>query len=274
MGGILGCGGGRGESKGGKESGVGSQESGVRSQESGVRSQESGFLRDFAGGEVFLFAEGFLRFVFGMYIPAANRIEDPEKIFAFIEEFGFATVVTEKEGVPWGSHLPVLLDAGEGEGVSGRLRSHMARANEQWRHFARDREVLCVFHGPHAYISPSAYVSEVAVPTWNYAAVHVYGYPEVREDAEFLRRVVDDTTDKYEKDLANPWRMDLPEATVDSLLRAIVGFSITISRIEAKFKLGQNRSAEDQASMLVSLEGSEDLGAKALAEFMKAQGNL
>src|SRR5690606_3161418 len=149
-----------------------------------------------------------------------------------------ATVVSEKDGVPWGSHLPVLLDAGE-----GKLRSHMARANEQWTHFAPDREVLCVFHGPHAYISPSAYVSKAAVPTWNYAAVHVYGLPEVRGDAECLRRVVAGTAEAYENGLANPWRMDLAEATVDSLLRATVGFAITISRIEAKFKVGQNRSA-------------------------------
>jgi transcriptional regulator len=86
-----------------------------------------------------------------MYIPAANRINDLRKAFDFIHAYGFATVVTQKEEVPWASHLPVLLD--EVPDTQGVFRSHMARANEQWKHFDSSKEVLCIFNGPHSYIS-------------------------------------------------------------------------------------------------------------------------
>lgn len=204
-----------------------------------------------------------------MYIPAANKIEDRQKAFELIENHGFATLITQTAGAPWASHLPVLLDANEG--TSGQLRSHMARANVQWQHFDPSEEVLTIFHGPHSYISPSWYVSQETVPTWNYATVHVYGYPKIETDRDFVRQIVSDTTSKYENMLPNPWRMELPEATIDALLKALVGFTISISRIETKFKLGQNRSSEDQAKMLNFLETSEDKDSQALAAFIKMQ---
>jgi transcriptional regulator len=204
-----------------------------------------------------------------MYIPPANRIDDPQKAVDFIHAHGFATVVTEKDGVPWASHLPVLLD--ETIASQGHLRSHMARANEQWKHFDDSKEVLCIFHGPHSYISPSWYVSKVAVPTWNYATVHVYGIPKIEEDSVFLRKVVDDTTEKYEKSMDQPWKFNLPEEMIGSLMKAIVGFSIRITRIEAKFKLGQNRSAEDQRSMLAALDNAAGYDARTLSDFIKSQ---
>ncbi len=202
-----------------------------------------------------------------MYIPAPNKIDDHEKAFDLIDDYGFATVVTTKNGVPWASHLPVLLDRGEDGG--GQLRSHMARANEQWHHFDPGKEVLCIFHGPHSYISPSWYSSKIAVPTWNYATVHVYGFPSLEADMNGLRMILDDTTEKYEKHFEAPWRMDLPESTTQSLMEAIVGFRISITRIEAKFKLGQNRSEADQDGMLRCLESSKDAGARALGEFIR-----
>jgi transcriptional regulator len=204
-----------------------------------------------------------------MYIPASNKIEDPEKAYELIENHGFATLVTQGAGVPWASHLPVLLDRQEGE--MGILRSHMARANEQWQHFDPAQEMLTIFHGPHAYISPSWYVSKVAVPTWNYVTVHVYGYPRIVEDTDALRKIVEDTTWKYEKNMENPWELELPENTIESLMKAIIGFTISITRIETKFKLGQNRSEEDQAKMLHSLESSQSDDAKALATFMRKE---
>jgi transcriptional regulator len=145
----------------------------------------------------------------------------------------------------------------------------MARANEQWLHFTEDTEVLCIFSGPHAYISPRWYASEFSVPTWNYAVVHVYGMPEIIEEPEALRKIVDDTTAKYEQRFDTPWSMHLPEKAVDGMLRAIVGFSIKITRIEAKFKLGQNKSVEDQEAMLLGLESDSDPASNELAQFMK-----
>lgn len=203
-----------------------------------------------------------------MYIPSANRIDDKKRIHSFIQSHGFATVVTHNDGQLWASHLPVLLDeANEGHGA---LRSHMARANEQWRHFESGQEVLCIFHGPHSYVSPSSYVMQHTVPTWNYAVVHVYGVPSIVDNAA-LKKIVVDTVEKYESTMPKPWTIPLSEREFEDMLKAIVGFSIQITRIEAKFKLGQNRSKEDQEKMLRSLEKAPDSGSHELAEFIHRQ---
>jgi transcriptional regulator len=204
-----------------------------------------------------------------VYIPTANRIEDPARIRAFMSEHGFAAVVSQDQGSPWASHLPLLLD----ESPNGdRLLGHMALANEQWRHFASGSEVLCIFLGPHSYISPSWYRAKIAVPTWNYAAVHAYGIPSVETDPAFVKRVLDETVAKYESVRDAPWKMDFPEETVSAYLKAIVAFSVRVTRIEAKFKLGQNRSEEDRSSMLSALETSSEPESVALARFTRLQG--
>ncbi|MFO1449897.1 MAG: FMN-binding negative transcriptional regulator [Opitutaceae bacterium] len=204
-----------------------------------------------------------------MYIPAAYRVDDRARAYDLIRNHGFATLVTEGEGAPFASHLPFLLDL-DATGQP-RLRSHLARANPQWTQFRPGKEVLVIFHGPHAYISPSWYVSKVAVPTWNYATVHVYGVPELIEDRAALRALVDETTEKYESSRPQPWRLEMPEAAVDGLLRSIVGFGVTVTRIETKFKLGQNRSAADQDGMLAALEMSSDAEARSLGAFIRRQ---
>src|SRR6185312_6375986 len=115
-----------------------------------------------------------------------------------------------------------------------------------WQHWADAPEVLCIFQGPHAYISPSWYMAKVAVPTWNYATVHVTGHARVETDPAVVRRILADTTAKHEAGLPQPWKLELPEDYMERMTKAIVGFSVEITRMEAKFKLGQNRSAEDQ----------------------------
>jgi transcriptional regulator len=200
-----------------------------------------------------------------MYVAKFNRVEDRQKINAFIQAHNFATVITNNDGKTWASHLPVLLDED-----ANKLRSHMARANEQWRHFASGQEVLCIFHGPHAYISPSWYVMQHTVPTWNYATVHVYGVPAIVDDAA-LRQIVFDTTNKHESTMPKPWTIPLSEREIEGMLKAIVGFSIEITRVEAKFKLGQNRSKGDQEKMLQALQDAPDPDSRGLAEFILSQ---
>lgn len=146
----------------------------------------------------------------------------------------------------------------------------MARANEQWRHFQSDREVLCVLPGPHAYISPSWYVQQHTVPTWNYAAVHVYGFPKIVDD-DALKAIVVDTTEKYEAFIPKPWTLPLSEREFDGMLKAISASRIAITKIEAKFKLGQNRSPEDRARTVRGLADSKHLPSMELAEFTRAQ---
>src|SRR5206468_5364102 len=138
-----------------------------------------------------------------MYIPRFNRIDDREQIVRFIQEHGFGTLVSNGNEGMIASHLPVLWSE-PGEAGWGTLRSHMARANPQWRHFESGEEILVVFHGPHAYISPSWYVMQHTVPTWNYAVVHAYGVPELLDEPG-LRQVVEDTTAQYEANMAQPW---------------------------------------------------------------------
>lgn len=202
-----------------------------------------------------------------MYIPAADRIEDEEKAFGMIDRHGFATVVTDGEGGPWASHVPMLLDRRARE-----LRGHLARANGQWRRFGEGREVLSIFHGPHGYISPTWYAVGSAVPTWNYAVVHVYGVARIEEDPEVVRGILAATAAQYEGGRERPWGMEaLPGEMLDAMVRAIVGFSVAITRIETKFKLGANRSGEDQEGMIRALGASGMAGDRELGGLMKRE---
>lgn len=200
-----------------------------------------------------------------MYIPSLNRIEDREAINAFIHANGFGTLITHAGEKIVASHLPVLFDE-----KANVLRSHMARANEQWKQFAASNELLCIFHGPHAYISPSWYEDQHTVPTWNYAVVHVYGRPALVGEVA-LKEIVFDTVAKFESSMPMPWKIPLSEQEIAGMLKAIVGFKIEITRVEAKFKLGQNRSPEDQEEMLRHLQAAPDEESRALAKFIRSQ---
>ena len=144
----------------------------------------------------------------------------------------------------------------------------MARANPQWRHFASGGEALAIFHGPHSYISPSWYQTAPAVPTWNYATVHAYGVPAILSDHERVVSLLRETVSFYEASFQQPWPGDLPEDYREKLMRGIVAFEIPITRIEGKFKLGQNRSADDIQGVCQTLSPSADPDSRALAQLM------
>ena len=154
--------------------------------------------------------------------------------------------------------------------------AHMARANPQWKTFtnddaADDPEVLVIFQGPHAYISPSWYESTVAVPTWNYTAVHVYGRPRLIVDDAELEELLAKTLDKFESPMAVPWKDENAPDLREPLKKAIVGFEIEATRIEAKFKLGQNRSIEDAQGTCTALDESANPTDRQLAELMRQE---
>jgi transcriptional regulator len=205
-----------------------------------------------------------------MYIPSCFRVDDAGKIAAFIERNSFATFITHDGMVPFASHLPMRFTPERGP--HGALLSHMARANSQWQHFASGREALAVFHGPHTYISPSWYKTEVAVPTWNYAVVHAYGVPQVFTERERILSLLRETISAYESSLARPWPGDLPDDYRDKMMQGIVAFEMPISRVEAKFKLGQNRPAADSQGVFEALSGADDSDSRALAQLMLAEG--
>ena len=194
-----------------------------------------------------------------MYLPSHFEEKDKKRIIAFGNEYGFATLVTTENGVPFANHLPVLI---EHEGTI-RVIGHMAKANEQWRHFQYDREVLVIFQGPHAYISPSNY-KRPGVPTWNYAAIHMYGSCSVIENQDAIIKIIENLTYKHEKCSDTPWIPDYPVKMLD----AIIGFEIAVNRIEGKFKLSQNRSQADRVKIIGTLNKSSSEGAKGVAKLM------
>lgn len=201
-----------------------------------------------------------------MYIPPAFRIQDKGKLAAFLRAHSFATLITQEGDAPFASHLPMLFrpDAG----LHGTLVAHMARANPQWRHFADGREVLAVFHGPHTYISPTWYVTTPAVPTWNYAVVHAYGMPRIIDDRMRIESLLQETITFYESGLEKPWNGELPADYLDQMIRGIVAFEMPLTRIEGKFKLNQNRSEADVASVLRVLSESPNPDDRAVAKLM------
>src|SRR5258707_15799301 len=144
-----------------------------------------------------------------MYIPKAFREDDSKTLHAFMREYSFATLVTQQEGMPFASHLPFLLDAGQGP--YGTLLAHMARANPQWHALDSAQEVLIIFQGPHAYISPSWYEVELSVPTWNYAAVHAYGVPRIIDDKAVLYDLLKALIQAHEAQLEKQWDFQLPD---------------------------------------------------------------
>lgn len=208
-----------------------------------------------------------------MYIPQHFREERLDVLHRIVEDNSFATVITHSSEGIVATHIPVLLD--RGAGPLGRLRGHVARANPHWRHLGSDvateAETLVIFRGPHAYVSPSWYVSSDRVPTWNYVAVHAYGTPRVIEDPVALRRLVEETAHRYEDAFETPWQVSsVNEETIDGLLKGIVGFEMPIARIEGKRKLGQNRSRTDREAMVRGLRAHGRDDARAIADLVEA----
>jgi transcriptional regulator len=204
-----------------------------------------------------------------VYIPKAFEETRPEVLHALIQQNSFGILVSQESGELVASHLPFLLEPERGP--HGILVGHMARANPQWRSFREGEEVLAIFLGPHAYISPSWYEAELAVPTWNYAAVHAYGVPTLVEDGAALHRILDAMVRTYEASLTPPWALQLPDDYMARMMKGIVGFEIEITRIEGKLKLGQNRSPADQAGVVAALTRQADPLGLQIAELTKEQ---
>lgn len=202
-----------------------------------------------------------------MYLPKTFEVTDLSTLHEFIETYSFGTLVTVAGEQPIATRLPLLLDRTSGR--QGTLLGHVARANPQWRSFDGDRQCLAMFDGPHAYVSPSWYATAPAVPTWNYATVHVYGIPRPIHDADQLSALVDKLVSAYEAGKPQPWPGTLPADFKAAMLKAIVGFAIEIDRIEGKFKMGQNRPVEDRIGTVVRLESSSEPAARALAQLTR-----
>jgi transcriptional regulator len=176
-----------------------------------------------------------------LYVPTHFRVEERTRLVDFMREHAFATLISGGDAGLHVSHVPLIVDL-DGEAI--RLRGHVARANAQWESLEAAREVTAIFHGPHAYVSPTWYVAHPSVPTWNYAVVHAHGKARLTDEAE-LHEIVTELSAKYEAANAPPWKLsEQPAAYVSSMLSMIVGFEIEVARVEGKFKLSQNRPVE------------------------------
>jgi len=205
-----------------------------------------------------------------VYIPAAFRVDDRQTILAFMRQYDFAAVVTSSESGLLASHIPIVVRE-NGDEVT--IAGHLALANEHWKSMDGQTESMVIFSGPHAYISPSWYVSAGMVPTWNYTVVHAYGRPTANTTPTFLRGVVEELTQRQEEHRERPWTTErLPGESYDKLLGAIVGFEMRLDRCEAKFKLGQNRAEADRTGAAAGLDREQSAASAALAEFMRRYG--
>jgi transcriptional regulator len=201
-----------------------------------------------------------------MYVPQSFAMPDAAAWRELIEANGFATLVSTGPDGLVATHLPVMLDATRGP--NGTLVAHLARTNPHGASLD-GADVLAIFTGPHGYISPSWYAAHPAVPTWNYAAVHVYGRARLVNEPARLRAIVAGLVDKYESGRAAPWSMTgLLETFVGGMLKGIVGVEIEIARVEGKHKLSQNRSAVDRRQVIAALAASDDADDRALADYM------
>jgi transcriptional regulator len=200
-----------------------------------------------------------------MFIPTAFEQTDRHKLHDFIEANSFGLLVSTHTGEPFATHLPFLLE--RDAGPHGRLVGHMARANPQW-HDLDGQEVLAVFSGPHAYVSPTWYESEDVVPTWNYVVVHAYGTCRVVDGPADLERILTASVATFEHSLPKPWSLDTTTDYFRKLVRAVVGFRVEVSRLEGKWKLNQNHPRQRRERVIRVLARSKDQDANEIARLM------
>ncbi len=203
-----------------------------------------------------------------MYSPKFNQVHDRGILLEAMRAYSFATLFGPASGEPSGAsavatHLPLVI---KDEGAHGLLEGHFAKANPHWQALA-GRETLVVFTGPHSYVSPTLYVEELSVPTWNYIAVHAYGTLSLVDDNPGKESLLADLIAVHEPAFIDRWRA-MPEGFRRTVLAGIVGFRIPIARIAGKFKLSQNRSPLERGNVHAA-QSAGSFDERALAQWME-----
>ncbi len=207
-----------------------------------------------------------------MYEAAAFREDRIDVMHALITAHPLATLVTQSALGLEANHIPLLIDPEPGPW--GTLRGHVARANPVWRTFNADIGALAVFQGPQGYITPSWYPSKAqhgkVVPTWNYAVVHARGPLKIIDDAQWLRTLVTRLTASQESQRQKPWQVtDAPADYIDTMLKAIIGIEIPVTRMQGKWKMSQNRLPLDRDGVIHGLESRDDDASLAMLHAMQ-----
>ena len=195
-----------------------------------------------------------------MYTPSHYKIDDAQAIRSFIKQYNFGTMLSYTDSFKV-THLPFVLE----ERGPLALSSHMARANPHWRCLADNPQALVIFQGPHAYISPSLYEERVSVPTWNYAVIHAYGKVRLLDDVE---TVLEKMIRAFDADYLAQWA-SLPGEYRTRMKAGIVGFEMEVLRVEAKFKMHQNKSSRDRLRIIEEFNGSGDTSLSEVAKYME-----
>ncbi|AXF05893.1 FMN-binding negative transcriptional regulator [Paraburkholderia hospita] len=211
-----------------------------------------------------------------MYVPAPFSVPDTEELHALINAHPLGVLVANTPNGLDANHIPFELDAKEGE--HGMLRAHVARSNPIWQDIKDGDEVLVVFRGEEAYVTPNWFPSKHEfhrqVPTWNYKVVHLHGKIRIRDDERFVRGMVARLTRTHEASQPTPWKMtDAPAEYIDTMLKAILGMEIEVTKITGKFKLSQNRELRDRLSLGAALiaQGEIALGQATLDAIKEEQ---
>ena len=203
-----------------------------------------------------------------MYIPEAFEATDEETLFSVIEQSGLATLVSAADGVPAATLAPFV--SCRDEGGRRRIFGHLARVNPQAQAVLEEREVLVVFRGPDAYVSPSWYADSPNVPTWNFVVVEAAGTARpVGLGEPGTRWILERTVAKHESRLPRPWRLDeAPEEYVEQLLPQVVAFELEVSTLRGQFKLSQNQPRENRLGVIRALEQRPSEGSQGVARLM------
>ena len=202
-----------------------------------------------------------------MYIPQHYKNESITEVKEFLLQNSFGILINTVDGKPWGTHIPLELDVDSGG--NDILVGHIAKVNPQWKYFQEDAQVLCIFNGPHSYVSSSWYKEE-EVPTWNYIAVHIYGTLKIQKE-EALLASLHKLVDKYEKDSKEPISLHEMSPQTMRQIKGVIGFEIKIEDIQATYKLSQGRE-HDHSKIISELE-ERDVDSIAVAKAMKSQQN-
>jgi transcriptional regulator len=203
-----------------------------------------------------------------MYLPEHFRVPDHAAAIAFMRANPFAILISSTDDGPFATHLPVFVVESAERLV---IRGHVAKANQHWRYLEQNPNCLTIFHGAHAYVSASNYTTRENVPTWNYGAVHAYGQARTFASPEDLQGVLDQLIGTFEPAYAEQWA-SLNETYRQRMLSYIVGFEIAVTKLEAKFKLSQNRTKEEQANVIASLGKADDTAISGVSRLMQEEG--
>ncbi len=204
-----------------------------------------------------------------MYIPSDFKMEKPEEILAFMQQYNFAIMVSVSISSPanklHATHLPFMINY---ENDNLIISAHFAKENLQAQHIDK-QEVMLIFSEPHAYISPTLYNSYPNVPTWNYVAIHVYGVVKMLNEDETLL-LMEKTVAHFEPEKEKFWD-NLPKNYRKSLLNDLLAFEITATRVEAQKKISQNKTQEDKHNIIENLAQSQDANAREIAKIMEKE---